>query len=67
MSMGMRRRRDEKGAQREEKEPGVSKMDIARNKQSCPHCGHFVEPIESDTPAGMMLICPECYKLMGRG
>ena len=42
-------------------------MDIARNKQSCPHCGQFVLPKESDTPAGMMLICPECYKLMGRG
>ncbi len=42
-------------------------MDIARNKQTCPHCGRFVVPQVSDMPAGIMLICPECYKLIGRG
>jgi len=39
------------------------KMD--ENKQNCPHCGKLIEPIESETAAGTMLLCPECYKLIG--
>lgn len=35
-------------------------------KTNCPHCGAYVEPNESDTQAGTLLICPECYKLIGR-
>lgn len=35
-------------------------------KQTCPHCGSLVEPKESETAAGALLICPECYKLIGR-
>lgn len=39
---------------------------MADNRVTCPHCGALVEPKESDTPAGMLLICPECYKLIRR-
>ncbi len=34
-------------------------------KVNCPRCGALVEPKESDTPAGTLLICPECTGLIG--
>ena len=39
---------------------------VSDPRVSCPHCGQWVEPKESDTPAGTLLICPECYKLISR-
>ncbi|MBS3069271.1 hypothetical protein J4441_02815 [Candidatus Micrarchaeota archaeon] len=35
-------------------------------KTNCPHCGKLIEPMESETAAGTLLLCPECYKLIGR-
>lgn len=33
---------------------------------NCPGCHALVEPKEEDMPAGTMLVCPECFKLIGR-
>jgi len=36
------------------------------SRVTCPHCGQLVTPNESDTEAGTLLVCPQCYKLIGR-
>jgi hypothetical protein len=39
---------------------------MADKRINCPNCFALVEPKEEHLAAGSMLICPECFKLIGK-